>query len=217
MLDKLGAPMTIKNFNIVLLLSICTIVTIHAMDDKTQHGTTQQYPFSDYDRNVFTNYETNKVELIYSTPFIESLSNDPITVTRWELDLLILPALTRIAFKQHDLMSRRCNAHNWLARTPEQKEEKVRYWKQEDTYSTQLAATRGTVEKLQTHIHDTNPNIAIPTREVMRMVQYAARKIIHHPLEQVCIVASAEMMSQQLVVHGEFAKLLTKYRAYEQQ
>jgi hypothetical protein len=199
-------------------LSICTVANTHASDDKTQHSTAQQYPFSDYDRNVFTNHETNKVELIYSTPFIESISNDPMIVNRWELDLLVLPALTRIAFKQHDLMLRHSNNLKWIVPpTLEQKEAAIRYWEQENAYSTQLAAVRATIEKLQTHIHDTNPNIAIPTREVMRMVQYAARKIIHHPLEQVCIVASAEMMSQQLVVHGEFAKLLTKYRTYEQQ
>lgn len=203
--------MKIKIFNIALLMSICTVANTHASDSNAQ-----QYPFSDYDRNVFTNHVTNKVELIYSTPFIESMPNEPMTVTRWELEQLIFPALTRIVFKQHDLMLRHSNSLDWLAQTPELRENAKRYWEQENAYFTQLTTARNTVEKLMPHIHDTNPNIAIPTQKVMLMVQYAARKIKYYPLEQVGIFVSADE-SQQLVVHGAFAQLLTKYRAYEQQ
>lgn len=196
----------------IALLSACS--SIYTSDSKPQ------YAFSDYDKNVFTNHVTGKVELVYPTPLVESfrLSDEPLLLTKWEVEQLAYPALTRIVFKQQALESRFCNRLSGLMSIGQQEEEK-RVGTTEAEYRRKLAGARCEAEGLLKQHSETitTPYIKVSPRCFMLIVQYAARNIKHYAEDRVGIIVSAGDESQQVVVYGPVAALLEKYRAYEQQ
>jgi hypothetical protein len=135
-----------------------------------------------------------------------------------EVELLFYPALTRITYKQQQLAGRLEVGCRWpsFAQTDKEKNDEKRYWTKEAEYRTQLNQVKEEVQGLNEHFHTTSSYTNIPIRELMRTVQYAARKIIYGPLDTY-IVVSADDDSQLFAANIFLKQLLTKYRAHEQQ
>lgn len=197
---------------VVLLMSVGVgSVALHA------GGDTEQYAFSDFDKNVFTNHATGKVELVYPTQLVKSVERNFITINKGDLEALIYPALTRIVYKQRQLALRRCNDHSWLAETLAQKEELKCYWDKENAHSTQLKEVYTEVKGLELLTTSSDSNIKIPTDELMLVVQYAAQKIKYWHSGTVGIIVSHGDERQQTFAYGQFAELLEKHKAHVQQ
>jgi hypothetical protein len=199
-------------FSILLLVEICSIGTQLGASDEGIN----KYTFNDFDRDIFTNHVTREVEFVYSTPLVESVPDNTVTLEKHQLDMLVHPALTRIAYKQHQLSLRHCNDHSWLAQTTEQKEQVRKYWEEQNKHSVflQKAHTRAKILEALLPKND-RPGIDISANDFMFLVQYAAQYIEHYSAQSAIVVDNNGKF--KCFLYGEAKKMLEKYRTYEQQ
>lgn len=199
-------------FNILLLVGICSISTqLYASDENIK-----RYAFNDFDRDVFTNHVTSTVELVYSTPLVESVPDNTVTLEKGQLDMLVHSALTRIVYKQQQLALRHCNDHSWLAQTVEQKEQVKKYWEEQNNYNICLQKAHTRAKSLELLLpKNGRVGIDISANDFMFLVQYAAQYIEHYSFESAVVVDNNG--SLKCFLYGEAKKILEKYHTYEQQ
>jgi hypothetical protein len=174
----------------------------------------QRYAFSDFDREVFTNHETNKVELVYPTPLIASIpDNTVITIKKYDLERLVYPALTRIVYKKQSLLLRHANSLDCLAETPEQKEQVKKHRETEKSHSAYLNQVYDTVKTgLESLSGNDTADRTITEKDFILLVQYAAYTIEHYEIQSAVVVGD----QNKLFFYDEPRHLLQKYRIHEQ-
>lgn len=187
------------------------MLALHASDNANR------YTFNDFDINVFTNPATGTIDLVYPTPFIESIAQEEeINLQKWDLETLVHAALTRVLFKQQEILGRKQNSHAHT-RTEKEKEEANRSWEQLCKHAAYLEDKYDMLKNIERSIPvQSTTSITLPTRNLMYVVQYAARSIKHWDGNQTSIRVSQDD-SQELFVHYAFHALLQKYRMHEQQ
>jgi hypothetical protein len=211
---------------IVLLTIIYSSGYVLCADDM-ELSIVEHYDFSYYDKKIFTNHTTKKIELVYPTSLIESIEKSIITIIREDLAGLTYAALTRVVYLQKAFERRLVNDDSSLmaACTSRSKNELGSeaalegLLKADRECGEQLQEVRERIKRLEAFANSGGSYARITTNALMLVVQYAARKIKYYPTIEsfalVGIVVSSGDESQETTVSGDFAGLIKKYQQHE--
>jgi len=199
-----------KIFSSAVLMSISgASLALYASD-----RIVNSYNFDEFDKSVFTNHTTQKVELVYPTPLIKLVSEEPVTVTQFDLKPLIYLALARIENRQSALALRSTSTlFNTLFSAGAQQVQDL--WNKNDSHAIHLQYVYDRITSLLPLLEKSNPNVTLTKRAFMYVMQYAARKIEHHP--GACVVCGAlNDNTLKYCVTGEAYNLLKEHSPFEQ-
>ena len=137
-----------------LCIPLMIVVSIHAADS-TKLPTAHQYPFSNLDKAIFYNYETQKIESPYSTASIETFPKDPLVTIEEDA----YHKLQSYAFERSSFIT--LTAMDNLQKLPAEKREQWQHLKHIETESNkslkqfQFMKTTGChSQKIQLSPHD---------------------------------------------------------------
>lgn len=197
-------------YSTLLLINMCiTGAMLYASDLNMS-----KFTFDTYDKELFSNTSTNTVELVYTTPFVESASQQSVTIEKIALKQLIYRALARLAYTEQMLEDRR-SSYYAICRSRSLKDTEKAFTLL-DTCVQRVNNTYSNLKKIEKVIDETTDKSVILTHHDVLFVVQHMYGIVRERLGAFIFLDSSKKATLTLSCYKMLSDFMYNYRDYEQ-